>query len=173
MKFFEENEAKLKTQLELLSKDRGDLSILLETLHHKTNELDKLEKFKASPQREIIISDDPRRRKFEELELENMEFIRNNETNRSELKNLREALERNRLEVRQATLYDRPTKLQGEDGLHNWLAMFGSGIAGNATEEQRNRAYANAIERLKPALYREGSWWADYRRIQIVAVKKG
>ena len=49
MKFFEENEAKLKTQLELLSKDRGDLSILLETLQHKTNELDKLEKFKASP----------------------------------------------------------------------------------------------------------------------------
>jgi trans-aconitate methyltransferase len=82
-------------------------------------------------------------------------------------------LERNGLEVRQATLYDRPTKLQGEDGLHNWLTMFGSGIAGTATEEQRNRAYAHAIERLKPTLYRDGSWWADYRRIQIVAVKTG
>ena len=99
MKFFEENEAKLKTQLELLSKDRGDLSILLETLQHKTYELDKLEKFKASPQREIIISDDPRRRKFEELELENMEFIRNKEKYISELKNLREALERNKLDL--------------------------------------------------------------------------
>lgn len=98
MKFFEENEAKLKTQLELLSKDRGDLSILLETLQHKTNELDKLEKFKASPQREIII-DDPNRRKFEELELQNMELIRNNEKNLSELKNLRETLERNKLDL--------------------------------------------------------------------------
>lgn len=81
-------------------------------------------------------------------------------------------LERQGLEVRQASLFDRPTKLEGEDGLKNWLMMFGSGIAGTATEEQRARAYDKAIEQLRPTLYRDGAWWADYRRIRIVAIKQ-
>lgn len=80
-------------------------------------------------------------------------------------------LERYGLEVRQANLFDRPTKLQGEDGLRTWLNMFGSGIAGTLTESQRNQAFDAAVERLRPTHYRDGAWWADYRRIRLVAVK--
>lgn len=80
-------------------------------------------------------------------------------------------LERHGLEVRQAMLFDRPTKLQGEDGLWNWLTMFGSGISGQASEMQRIRAYEHAVETLKPQIYHDGAWWADYRRIRLVAVK--
>jgi len=80
-------------------------------------------------------------------------------------------LERYGLEVRQAMLFDRPTRLEGADGLRTWLSMFGSGITSRLTEEERNLAYDKAVETLRPILYRDGSWWADYRRIRLHAVK--
>jgi trans-aconitate 2-methyltransferase len=80
-------------------------------------------------------------------------------------------LESNGLELRQAFLFDRPTKLEGEDGMMNWLAMFGSGIQGDLDPDQRLAAYKQACEAMKPTLYRNGEWFADYRRIRILATK--
>ena len=79
-------------------------------------------------------------------------------------------LEKHGIEVITAELYDRPTPLIGEDGLRNWINMFGGpyldGV--NDREELLNRAE----EELRPKLYDSGRWVADYRRIRIVAKRR-
>jgi len=60
----------------------------------------------------------------------------------------------------------------GEEGLNNWLLAFaGSLLQGIAPSVQQEIA-ANCAETLKPKLYRDGEWIADYRRLRISAVKK-
>ena len=81
-------------------------------------------------------------------------------------------LEANRFEVRFATLFDRPTVLDdGERGLANWLAMFGGPCFALLPEALRPLAVADATERARPRLFRDGQWTADYRRLRVVAVK--
>jgi trans-aconitate methyltransferase len=79
-------------------------------------------------------------------------------------------LDKSWLEVRQAYLFDRPTKLEGEEGMMNWLTMFGSAIESKLAPDERVAAYRTAIECMRPALYSEGAWYADYRRLRILAV---
>jgi trans-aconitate methyltransferase len=80
-------------------------------------------------------------------------------------------LEGHGFEVRSARLFDRPTELEdGEDGLGNWIRMFGEEFFEGVPEEER-AAIVGAIEdELRPALFREGTWVADYRRLRFVAV---
>lgn len=71
-------------------------------------------------------------------------------------------LERQGFEVRFATLFDRPTQLEGENGLEDWLVMFGAAL----TKDPRALA-----ERLRSKMYRNGVWTVDYRRLRILAIK--
>lgn len=73
-------------------------------------------------------------------------------------------LERHRFEVRYASLFDRPTELEDpKSGLRDWLAMFGG---------PEFTAIAQDLETaLRPELYRNGHWYADYRRLRILAVR--
>lgn len=73
-------------------------------------------------------------------------------------------LERHGFEIRYASLFDRPTELDDpERGLRDWLAMFGG---------PEFTAIATELESaLRPELYRNGRWYADYRRLRIAAVK--
>ncbi|HVW36746.1 MAG TPA: methyltransferase domain-containing protein [Pirellulales bacterium] len=81
-------------------------------------------------------------------------------------------LEANGLEVRYAALFDRPTPLEeGEQGMANWLTMFGAPCFAMLAEADRPRAVADAVERARPKLYRDGQWTADYRRLRVVATK--
>ncbi|WP_036479717.1 trans-aconitate 2-methyltransferase [Myxosarcina sp. GI1] len=80
-------------------------------------------------------------------------------------------LERQGFEVVYATLRDRPTKLEGEKGLANWLEMF-AGSHLETYSETKDQIIAQTETRLKPLLYRDDNWIADYRRICIVAIKK-
>lgn len=81
-------------------------------------------------------------------------------------------LERAGLEVRYALLFDRPTPLDdGEAGMANWLAMFGEPCLAGIPIEKRPPVMADAIERMRPRLWHEGRWTADYRRLRVVAVK--
>lgn len=81
-------------------------------------------------------------------------------------------LEANRFEVQYAALFDRPTLLDdSERGLANWLAMFGGPCFELLPEVLRSQAVADAIERARPHLFRDGQWTADYRRLRVVAVK--
>ncbi len=69
------------------------------------------------------------------------------------------------LEVRMATLFDRPTEVEGENGLEDWLVMFGSSM--NLSVEQRGEI----ARRLRGRMYRDGKWILDYRRLRMVAVR--
>jgi trans-aconitate 2-methyltransferase len=78
-------------------------------------------------------------------------------------------LERHGLEVTFATLFDRPTPLEGEQGLRNWVTMFARDVLRQLPSE-RHEDYLRALETaLRPSLYDDGQWHADYRRLRIVA----
>ncbi|HEV8253595.1 MAG TPA: methyltransferase domain-containing protein [Vicinamibacteria bacterium] len=80
-------------------------------------------------------------------------------------------LERHGLEVRQASLFDRPTPLEGgEQGLRDWIGVFGRDFLAGAGDERE--PFLRGVEaRLRPMAFRDGRWIVDYRRIRIVAVR--
>jgi trans-aconitate 2-methyltransferase len=81
-------------------------------------------------------------------------------------------LEQQGLEVQAAWLFDRPTLLEGEDGMANWLLMFGAGMLRGLTTDMSTRVTAQAERTLRATNYQDGKWFADYRRIRIVAIKR-
>jgi len=83
-------------------------------------------------------------------------------------------LEKYGIEVTFARLFDRPTPLEaGENGLSNWLRMFGKNSFFKDVPEQHLEILLDQIsENLRPRLFDGKQWRADYRRIQIVGVKK-
>jgi trans-aconitate 2-methyltransferase len=80
-------------------------------------------------------------------------------------------LEQHGLEVNQAFLFDRPTKLEGEDGMLNWLRMFGTVRTQKLSDKMREKVFALATEKLRDVQLMDGIWYADYRRLRIVAHK--
>lgn len=81
-------------------------------------------------------------------------------------------LEAEGLEVRQATLFDRPTPLDdGEAGMVNWLSMFAQPCLAAAPNEKHAAVLNAAVEWLRPRLFHEGRWEADYRRLRIIAIR--
>ena len=82
-------------------------------------------------------------------------------------------LENHGFEVSYAVLFDRPTPLEGGSaGMVNWIEMFAGGFLSGLSDEVQSHVIDRVEERLRPALYRDGNWSADYRRIRVVAVKK-
>ena len=80
-------------------------------------------------------------------------------------------LEQQGFTVNFAALFSRPTKLEGQNGLANWLDMFAYDDFKELSSTDRI-AIVNQIEsELRPSLYHNGHWWADYYRIRIVATK--
>lgn len=78
-------------------------------------------------------------------------------------------LERHGLETTSAVLFDRPTLLDGgEAGLALWLEMFGDSFFANIPETTRRQIVASVEQRLRPALFHDDAWYADYRRLRIV-----
>lgn len=81
-------------------------------------------------------------------------------------------MEQHGLEPTFARLYDRPTLLDGgEDGLAGWLTMFGDSFFQGLSADQRASIVSGVANRLRPALFRDGNWYADYRRLQVVVVR--
>jgi trans-aconitate methyltransferase len=78
-------------------------------------------------------------------------------------------LERQGFVVTLVHLFDRPTPLQGKDGLQNWIRMFRPGIIETVPEAQLDRFFTAMEHIAGPALFQQGNWSADYRRIRIVA----
>lgn len=82
-------------------------------------------------------------------------------------------LEKAGLEVRNAVLFDRPTRLDnGEDGMKDWLHMFGKAMFPNAGISDSIAWIEEAAERLREPHFEHGQWTADYRRLRVFAVKK-
>jgi trans-aconitate 2-methyltransferase len=78
-------------------------------------------------------------------------------------------LEAGGLEVTFAVLFDRPTPLEGTDGMRNWVAMFAGGLLDAVPADRREAFLALVDSQLRPSLYRDGDWFADYRRLRVVA----
>ncbi|HLJ94595.1 MAG TPA: methyltransferase domain-containing protein [Gemmataceae bacterium] len=73
------------------------------------------------------------------------------------------------LEVTFATLFERPTPLEGRDGMRHWIRMFAGHFLRQVPEDEHEPFFHQIEERLRPVLYRDGSWFADYRRLRVVA----
>jgi len=67
------------------------------------------------------------------------------------------------LEPTQAVLFDRPTRVEGEGGLNDWLEMYLPGLHASVRQ--------SVIDQLKPEMYADGGWTLDYRRLRIQARK--
>jgi SAM-dependent methyltransferase len=67
------------------------------------------------------------------------------------------------LELVQAVLFDRPTRVEGEGGLNDWLEMYIPALDASVRAE--------AVEKLRPSMYSDGGWTLDYRRLRIQARK--
>jgi trans-aconitate methyltransferase len=81
-------------------------------------------------------------------------------------------LEKHGLQVTYAILFDRPTPLEeGENGLRNWLRMFGGAIFAKLSDSNRDRFIEETVIEAKPTLFNDGQWIVDYRRLRIAAKK--
>ena len=67
--------------------------------------------------------------------------------------------------------YERPTPLIGEDGIRNWLIMFSNNLLKHLTDAEKEALYTKCEEILRPKLYKDGTWMADYWRLRLIAVK--
>jgi len=82
-------------------------------------------------------------------------------------------LENQGFDVGYAVLFDRPTPLKGGSaGMVNWIEMFAGGFLSGLSDDVRSHVINAVEERLRQALYHDGNWIADYRRIRVVAVKQ-
>jgi len=74
--------------------------------------------------------------------------------------------------VRYAALFDRPTKLEGEDGLRNWLSMFGDSLLTSVPNDELNPVFSAIEFRLEDTLHEDQTWYADYRRLRFNAIRE-
>lgn len=81
-------------------------------------------------------------------------------------------LEKQGFRVTSALHFDRPTPLKdGKDGLSHWLTSFGDDFFQGFSDDERANLYTKIAKKIKPTLFQDGSWYADYKRIRIVAIK--
>jgi len=81
-------------------------------------------------------------------------------------------LERRGLEVREASLFDRPTMLEeAERGLENWIRLFRQTFLEKMGESNAQRWIQEVERQCRDELFKNGSWELDYRRLLIAAWK--
>jgi len=81
-------------------------------------------------------------------------------------------LEKHGLEVRQAALFDRPTKLEeGERGLETWVRMFCASFLERVAISKRDKFLRSVEAAARPALWNTDHWLLDYRRLRVAASK--
>lgn len=74
--------------------------------------------------------------------------------------------------VTYAIHYDRPTILKGEEGLANWIEMFGGALLEGIEEQQKETIITQVVKTLKPVMFNGEDWTADYKRIRVVGIKE-
>lgn len=69
--------------------------------------------------------------------------------------------------------YDRPTELADEkSGIKDWISMFAENFFKNVSPEDIEEIKNEVQEKVKDKCLIKGKWFADYKRIRIVAVKE-
>jgi trans-aconitate methyltransferase len=74
-----------------------------------------------------------------------------------------------RVEYAQTIL--RPTKLDGENGLRNWVTMFRNNVIQQIPESKLEIFFAALEDAGQKTLYQNGIWVADYVRLRAIATK--
>jgi trans-aconitate methyltransferase len=82
-------------------------------------------------------------------------------------------LEKQGFRVTYAMHFDRPTPLNdGENGLKHWLDMFSDDFFYGFSSSEKSAIYEEIMVDLQTELYKDGTWFADYKRIRIMAIKE-
>lgn len=69
--------------------------------------------------------------------------------------------------------YDRPTELSDENsGIKDWISMFGENFFIGVPENHIDEIKSEVQEKVKEHCLINGKWFADYKRIRIVAIKE-
>ncbi|MFC0475658.1 class I SAM-dependent methyltransferase [Robertmurraya beringensis] len=68
--------------------------------------------------------------------------------------------------------YDRPTPLEGPNGLKNWIKMFAMSFFRGIDETEREEIINKVEQQLKSKLFQDNQWIADYNRIRVIAIKE-
>lgn len=80
-------------------------------------------------------------------------------------------LEKHGFVVQMAQNFARDSRLEHpERGMREWLEMFGGAYFEDVPVSERYALLLRTEALLKPALWREGAWFADYRRLRVMAV---
>lgn len=76
-------------------------------------------------------------------------------------------------EVVHAQLYDRPTLLESKNnGIKDWIEMFGAHFFEGIQQEDKISILNEVQNKVHASCFKDGNWYADYRRIRVVAFKK-
>jgi trans-aconitate methyltransferase len=81
-------------------------------------------------------------------------------------------LEKQNFRVLRAEHFDRFTELKGENGLKDWFIMFAERFFKDISPEEKSEILDTIQNNLRATHYVNGKWYADYKRIRIVAVKE-
>ena len=74
--------------------------------------------------------------------------------------------------VQTALLFDRFTELKGADGMRDWINMFVHRPFEKVKDDAvKERIKQQAVEALRPSLFINGKWYADYVRLRMKAIK--
>ncbi|MBW4637604.1 MAG: class I SAM-dependent methyltransferase [Gloeocapsa sp. UFS-A4-WI-NPMV-4B04] len=80
-------------------------------------------------------------------------------------------LEQAGLELTFAMLFECLTPLEDEKGMENWLKMFADSFLNTFPIEQQMTIVSDIEKQLYPTLYKNGIWFADYKRLRVIAIK--
>ncbi|GAB4029149.1 class I SAM-dependent methyltransferase [Spirosoma jeollabukense] len=74
--------------------------------------------------------------------------------------------------VTSAQLFDRDTPLADpETGLSDWIAMFRGDVLTALGDQDRQTVLTAVNDQLRPTNFRDGYWFADYKRLRFRAIK--
>lgn len=83
-----------------------------------------------------------------------------------------ELLEKRGFKVTYAAHFNRDTKLDDtQNGIKDWVKMFGSTFLNGIDEVMIDAILTEVQNQLKPLLFKDGNWYADYKRLRIIAIK--
>ena len=81
-------------------------------------------------------------------------------------------LEKRGLKVTFAVHYERETRLNdNENGIKEWIKLFGSAYLKEIDNDVIETILDEVQNNLQPVLFKNDHWYADYKRLRVIAVK--
>ena len=81
-------------------------------------------------------------------------------------------LEKRGFTITYAAHFSRETKLvDNENGIKDWIKMFGSAFLKGIDENVIDGILTEVQNMLHPLLFRDNNWYADYKRVRVIATK--